>query len=49
MLRALAEESLRRGSVRRAARMAEIDELAGPPAGRGGGVADLVKATRPGR
>jgi metal-responsive CopG/Arc/MetJ family transcriptional regulator len=46
-LRELAEETLRRRSVGRAARMAEIDAAAGPPAGHGGNVAELVKATRP--
>jgi len=48
-LRQLAEETLRRRSVRRAERMAEIGDLYGPLVGHGGGVADLVKATRPER
>ena len=48
-LRELAEETLRRRSVRRAERIAEIDKMDGPLAGHGGGVADLVKATRPER
>ncbi|MGH9093193.1 MAG: ribbon-helix-helix protein, CopG family [Acidimicrobiales bacterium] len=49
LLRELAEDSMRRGSVRRAERMAAIDAAAGERAGHGGGVADLVKATRPDR
>jgi metal-responsive CopG/Arc/MetJ family transcriptional regulator len=48
-LRELAEETLRRRSVRRAERIAEIDKMDGPLAGHGGGVAELVKATRPER
>lgn len=48
-LRELAEETLRRRSIRRAERMAEIDNMDGPLAGHGGGVAALVKATRPER
>jgi metal-responsive CopG/Arc/MetJ family transcriptional regulator len=48
-LRELAEETLRRRSVRRAERMAEIDTMDGPLVGHGGGVAELVKATRPER
>ena len=47
--RELAEETLRRRSIRRAERMAEIDDMDGPLAGHGGGVAELVKATRPER
>jgi len=47
LLRELAEESLRRGSVRRAARMSEIDRAGGAPVGHGGHASDLVKATRP--
>jgi metal-responsive CopG/Arc/MetJ family transcriptional regulator len=46
-LRELAEESLRRRSARRAQRMTEIDTMGGPVTGHGGGVASLVKATRP--
>ncbi len=46
-LRALAEETLRRRTARRAQAMAEIDGMDGPPVGHGGGVAELVKATRP--
>jgi metal-responsive CopG/Arc/MetJ family transcriptional regulator len=46
-LRELAEETLRRGSVRRAERMAEIVAKDGPVTGHGGGVAELVKANRP--
>jgi metal-responsive CopG/Arc/MetJ family transcriptional regulator len=49
LLRDLAEEALRRRSVARATRMAEIRDLAGPITGHGGGVAGLVKATRPNR
>lgn len=45
----LAEESLRRRTVHRAARMAEIDSPDEPVKGHGGGVAKLVKASRPGR
>lgn len=48
-LRELAEETLRRRTVRRAERMAELDAADGPPVGHGGGAADLVKATRPER
>jgi hypothetical protein len=48
-LRELAEETLRRRSVRRAERMAEIATQDGPPTGHGGGAAELVKATRPER
>src|ERR1035437_7565159 len=36
-LRELAEETLRRRSIRRAERMAEIDDMAGHLAGHGGG------------
>jgi metal-responsive CopG/Arc/MetJ family transcriptional regulator len=46
LLRALAEESLRQRSMRRAQRMAEIT-AAGAGTGHGGRVAELVKATRP--
>lgn len=46
-LRELAEETLQRRSVRRAERMAEIGALDGPLVGHGGGVAELVKTTRP--
>lgn len=49
LLRTLAEESLRRRSVRRAERMAEIDATAGRRVGHGGQVAEVVKATRPTR
>lgn len=49
LLRELAEESLRRRSVHRAERMAEIDGRRGPAGGHGGGVAELVKTTRPER
>lgn len=45
--RELAEETLRRRSVQRAQRMAEIDTNEGPVTGHGGGVAALVKANRP--
>jgi len=48
-LRELAEETLRRRTVRRAERMAEIGGMDGPPTGHGGHVAELVKATRPER
>jgi hypothetical protein len=47
LLRALAEETLHRGSIRRAERMAQIDDLHGSITGHGGGVAELVKANRP--
>jgi len=47
LLRKLAEESLRRRTIQRAARMAQIDDLDGPVTGHGGGVAELVKANRP--
>lgn len=48
LLRALAEDSQRRRSVRRAERMAEI-AATGRAVGRGGQVAELVKAHRPER
>ena len=48
-LRELAEETLRRRSILRAERMAEIDKMDGPNVGHGGGVAELVKANRPER
>lgn len=48
-LRELAEEALRRRSIRRAHRMGEIDQMEGALAGHGGEVADLVKASRPQR
>lgn len=47
LLRELAEENLRRRSVRRAARIAEIAEMHGGISGHGGNVAEVVKATRP--
>ena len=46
-LRELAEETLRRKSALRAERMAEIDTEDGPVTRHGGGVAELVKASRP--
>lgn len=46
LLRELAEERLRRLSIRRAERMAEIEALRGA-AGHGGKVAELLKASRP--
>lgn len=49
LLRELAEESLRRRSLRRAERMAEIADVDGPVGGHGGRVAELVKSTRPER
>jgi hypothetical protein len=49
LLRALAEESFRRRSLRRAKRMAEIQAADGGVAGHGGRVADVVKASRPQR
>ncbi len=49
LLRELAEEALRRRSIRRAGRMAEICDMGGPVVGRGGRAAELVKATRPER
>jgi hypothetical protein len=48
LLRELAEESMRRRSIRRAERMAEISATGGR-VGHGGGVADLIKANRPER
>ena len=48
LLRELAEESLRRRTNHRVERMAQIDVMDGPVAGHGGGVAELVKANRPG-
>ena len=47
LLRELAEETLRRRSIRRAERMAELDQTDQPLVGHGGGVADLAKASRP--
>ncbi len=47
LLREMAEETLRRRSIRRAERMGEIDDLDGTVTGHGGGVAELVKASRP--
>ena len=49
LLRELAEEALRLRSVHRAERMAQIDDLNGPIMGHGGGVAELVKVSRPER
>jgi metal-responsive CopG/Arc/MetJ family transcriptional regulator len=49
LLRELAEEATRQRSMRRAQRMAEIDAARGHPVDRGGNVADVVKANRPGR
>lgn len=46
-IRDLAEDTLRRRSVRRAERMAEIDVQDGPVTGHGGRVAELVKKNRP--
>ena len=46
-LRELAEDSLQRRSLRRAERMAEIDDVDRPAGGHGGQVAELVKSTRP--
>ena len=48
-LRELAEETLRRRSIRRAERIVEIHHMADPLVDHGGGVAELVKATRPER
>lgn len=48
-LRKIAEEELQRRSILRAQRMKEIDEMDGSSTGHGGGVAELVKATRPQR
>ncbi|MGH2366482.1 MAG: hypothetical protein ACRDHX_17765 [Chloroflexota bacterium] len=42
----LAEEMLRRGSARRAERMAEISDQRGPAEGDGGKVAEVVKSAR---
>ncbi|MBJ7608570.1 MAG: ribbon-helix-helix protein, CopG family [Candidatus Dormibacteraeota bacterium] len=47
LLRELAEETLLRRSLRRQTRMRAIDGLEGQVSGHGGGVAELVKATRP--
>jgi hypothetical protein len=47
LLRELAEETLRRRAISRARRMSEIDDMDGSVASHGGGVAALVKATRP--
>ena len=47
LLRELAEETLGRGSAIRAMLMREIDQVDGPLIGHGGGVAELVKASRP--
>ena len=47
LLRELAEERLQRRSLERAGRMAQIDDLNGPAVGHGGGVAELVKRSRP--
>ncbi len=47
LLRELAEETLRRRSAERAARMAEIRQHSGTLVGHGGRVAELVKSTRP--
>lgn len=47
LLRELAEETLRRRAISRARRMSEIDDMDGSLASHGGGVAALVKATRP--
>jgi metal-responsive CopG/Arc/MetJ family transcriptional regulator len=48
LLRELAEESMRRRSVRRVKRMAEINDIGGR-VGHGGQVAELVKGNRPER
>ena len=47
LLRELTEESFRRRSARRAERMSELERAQGRPVGHGGGVAELVKTTRP--
>ena len=47
LLRELAEETLRRRTIHRAERMAEINNLGEPIKGHGGGVAEVVKANRP--
>ncbi len=49
LLRELAEDSLRQRSLRRAERMAEIDDVGRLAPGHGGQVAELVKSTRPER
>jgi len=49
LLRELAEETLRRRSIRRAGRMAEIGDVDGPVVVHGRRAAELVKATRPER
>lgn len=43
----LAEETMHRRTTQRIERMAQIDVLDGPITNHGGGVAKLVKATRP--
>jgi len=47
MLRTLAEESLRRGSIRRAERMAEIGASTQGRSGHGGDVVGVLKSHRP--
>jgi metal-responsive CopG/Arc/MetJ family transcriptional regulator len=47
LLRELAEETLHRRSIQRAERMAQVDSVDRPITGYGGGVAELVKASRP--
>jgi hypothetical protein len=47
LLRELAEELLRRRTVHRIERMAQIDGMDGPITGHRGRVAELVKANRP--
>lgn len=49
LLRELAEETLRRRSLRRAQRMAGLDHADGQRVGHGGRVAELLKASRPQR
>ena len=46
-LRELAEESIRRRSAIRAARIADLRRQGGPPLSRGGDAAGVVKAHRP--
>ncbi len=46
-LRKLAEKELRLRTIGRAEKMAKLDKTKGSSTGHGGGVADLVKLTRP--
>ena len=48
-LRALAEETLKRRSILRAERMAEIENMGGDCVGHGGTAVELIKMSRPER